>query len=201
MTRSQKIITERKNKGLTQEELADLAGVTVRTIQRIESGDNIPRSFTLKAIAKALRLPFDELNIAAEPEKSNTASLYLTTEETAHFLKILCLSCFSYLVIPYVHFLIPIYILKRNNPKDQKAVLFARKVIRKQVSWIIGTILVFLIVLVYNFVQALYLNKEYPVSYLWPFFLMYFFNALLILKDLKRVSAHNQAPSQLADFQ
>lgn len=57
----QKIVTARKQKGLTQEQLADLVNVTVRTIQRIENGGSTPRAYTLKTIATALGLNFEEL--------------------------------------------------------------------------------------------------------------------------------------------
>ncbi|MBC8155587.1 MAG: helix-turn-helix transcriptional regulator [Bacteroidetes bacterium] len=50
-----KLIAEkRKEKGLTQEELAERACVTIRTIQRLENGENTPRSHTLKAVVDAL---------------------------------------------------------------------------------------------------------------------------------------------------
>lgn len=49
-----KLIEERKAKGLTQEELALKCNVTVRTIQRIESGQVEPRTHTIKAISEIL---------------------------------------------------------------------------------------------------------------------------------------------------
>lgn len=54
-----KIIKElRVNKGMTQEELAEKTEVSVRTIQRIESGEVDPRAYTLQMIAKALDVDF-----------------------------------------------------------------------------------------------------------------------------------------------
>src|SRR5690554_5262090 len=50
----QKILELRKQKGLTQEELVDMCNINVRTIQRIEAGEVMPRSFTLKTILNAL---------------------------------------------------------------------------------------------------------------------------------------------------
>ena len=41
-----KIQELRKQKGMTQEDLADKTGLSVRTIQRIESGEVDPRSYT-----------------------------------------------------------------------------------------------------------------------------------------------------------
>jgi transcriptional regulator with XRE-family HTH domain len=44
----------RKAKGFTQEELAEKCNINVRTLQRIESGDVTPRSYTAKVIFAAL---------------------------------------------------------------------------------------------------------------------------------------------------
>jgi transcriptional regulator with XRE-family HTH domain len=46
-----KILREQKN--LTQTELAEKSGLSLRTIQRIESGQSL-KGFTLKAIAQTL---------------------------------------------------------------------------------------------------------------------------------------------------
>jgi len=50
----------RKAKGLTQEELVGRCNLSVRTLQRIESGEVIPRSFTLKSIFRELDYQEDE---------------------------------------------------------------------------------------------------------------------------------------------
>ncbi len=44
----------RKAKGLTQEELVDKCNISVRTLQRIETGEVTPRSYTIKTILAAL---------------------------------------------------------------------------------------------------------------------------------------------------
>jgi len=49
-----KIQELRKLKGLTQEELVERCNINVRTIQRIESGEVSPRSFTIKTILEVL---------------------------------------------------------------------------------------------------------------------------------------------------
>ncbi len=49
-----KIIELRKAKGLTQEELVEKCNLSVRTLQRVESGEVMPRSYTIKVIFTAL---------------------------------------------------------------------------------------------------------------------------------------------------
>ena len=55
-----KLIEVRKAKGLTQEEVAEKCKITVRTIQRIESGLVTPRAFTIKVICETLGFDFFE---------------------------------------------------------------------------------------------------------------------------------------------
>lgn len=61
-----KIIELRKAKGLTQEELVEKCNLSVRTLQRIESGEVTPRSYTLKIIFSAL-----DYNFYDSPESSH----------------------------------------------------------------------------------------------------------------------------------
>ena len=78
-TAAAKIIHYRKLKGMTQETLAELTGVNIRSIQRIEAGDVNPRLFTLKAIADILEVNLEEL--LPEPtqhELNQLAAFHLT---------------------------------------------------------------------------------------------------------------------------
>ncbi|MEJ0029194.1 MAG: helix-turn-helix transcriptional regulator [Bacteroidota bacterium] len=54
MTTGARISILRKAKGLSQESLAEITKISLRTIQRIESDSTTPRPYTLKAIATAL---------------------------------------------------------------------------------------------------------------------------------------------------
>lgn len=54
-----KILELRKSKGLTQEQLAERSKVNLRTIQRIENGENEPRGNTLHLICNALEVNND----------------------------------------------------------------------------------------------------------------------------------------------
>jgi len=53
-----KIADLRRAKGFTQEELVEKCNLSVRTLQRIESGEVSPRSYTLKVIFAALDYDF-----------------------------------------------------------------------------------------------------------------------------------------------
>ncbi|WP_316818029.1 helix-turn-helix domain-containing protein [Pedobacter nyackensis] len=186
-----RIALARKRTGLTQEQLADLTNVTVRTIQRIESGKTIPRIFTIKSIATALGITFDELANDLQNDDSLNATSFIENnfdiENEKHFLKILCLSCFSYLVIPLVHFLVPIFLLKKSGKHHTKTIAFGRSVISQQIYWMIMLCLSLLFTLAYNFIVVIYFKEFYLLHYLWTFFVMYLLNIFLIVVNLWRI--------------
>ncbi|WP_162817956.1 helix-turn-helix domain-containing protein [Niabella yanshanensis] len=188
---SKKIVLARKKQGLTQEELASLAHVTVRTIQRIESGESVPRAFTIKALARALETNFEELANEMGPEglgnQPDLSPIGNDPGNEKHFLQTLCLSCFSYLVIPFVHFLIPVYLLRKQAHSHPETVAMARAIIRQQIYWIIVLHALMLLTLGYNLIMAAYFNKAYLISYLVPFFAMYLANAFMIIATFRRV--------------
>ena len=57
-----KITELRQQKGLTQEKLAEYCDVSARTIQRIESGEVEPRSFTCNSLSNILEFDFGKEN-------------------------------------------------------------------------------------------------------------------------------------------
>jgi XRE family transcriptional regulator, regulator of sulfur utilization len=182
----QKILQLRKAKGITQEELAEDTRVSIRTIQRIESGESIPRPYTLKRIAEVLDVSYEELNAAelslTDPIEIQKESQFLDVSETQYFLRLLCFSCFAYIILPYFYFLLPMFLLKRKANLNKTAKAFSKKVILTQIYWLIALPFIFLLVLFFNFIQAKYFNKAYIIHYFWPFILMYCLNVMIILR-------------------
>jgi uncharacterized Tic20 family protein len=61
-----KVSELRKEKGLTQEQLAEICEVTPRTIQRIESGEVEPRAFTRNSLSNMLEFDLGQNDISNE---------------------------------------------------------------------------------------------------------------------------------------
>ena len=177
------IATARKLKGFTQQELADHTHITVRTIQRIEADANTPQSHTLKAIARVLDLDYESLVTNNTPPVSATEPASLR-----HTLTLFNVSCFFFLVIPWVHYLIPGYLLRKKMQLSQDALVFSQKIIRQQIYWVVGLHLAMLSVFAFNYIIVNV--KGYPqyfISYLVPFFLMYLLNTLLLLLNHRQI--------------
>jgi len=120
----------REQQNLTQEELSDKSGISVRTIQRIESGTT-PKGHTLKTLSGALGISQNELrNNEKEIPVEN-----LETDSSINFQKIkfINLSSLLFVVVPPLNILFPLllsHILKQRN-------LLTKQIISLQILWTI----------------------------------------------------------------
>ncbi|MBC5837496.1 helix-turn-helix domain-containing protein [Flavobacterium muglaense] len=57
---AKKIFETRKSRGLSQEDLAELSKVNLRTIQRIENNENEPRGKTLNLVCNAIEIHIED---------------------------------------------------------------------------------------------------------------------------------------------
>lgn len=186
----QKLQSARKQKGLTQEELAERAGVTARTIQRIESGETVPRAFTLKALAAALDLPEDSFIAQDLPPQKPAVGLKNNEVPSAlpgadpgavrYFLQLHLLSCFAYLVVPLVPFLVPYFFLKRRPGLPPKARELGRGTVKGQLCWSIAVGIALLGVAGWNIFRVSRGHREDAVNLVWPLLLLYAANAVWI---------------------
>jgi transcriptional regulator with XRE-family HTH domain len=98
----------RQKKGLTQEDLAAKTDISIRTIQRIESGEVDPRAYTLQSIAAALEVDFEIL------VSSGTETDKALDKESSRWLPLLHLSGLLLLIIPPII----LWIWKRDEVRN-----------------------------------------------------------------------------------
>lgn len=67
------IRARRTQKGLTQTELSEKTGISLRSIQRIEKGEVTPRSFTVNALAAVLEFRPEKMREVRSSETSGKA--------------------------------------------------------------------------------------------------------------------------------
>lgn len=116
------IKSARKIKGLSQEALAELAQVNIRTIQRIENNQTEPRGETLNLVCKALDL--------------TTEDLYDFGKVEDHSYKIyLYLSILSFLIIPLGNILLPLILWLNKREKIVGLKQLGSKVLKFQIIW------------------------------------------------------------------
>ena len=130
-----KLLALRQKLNLTQEELFEKTGISVRTIQRIEAGTR-PKGYTLKALAKGLGISEEELI-----EKEET----IDTEDIK-WLKLINLSALPFMFVPPLNIAAPLlimYLKKQFTP-------VARKVVTIQLVWTLIGVVLFLIPVILN---------------------------------------------------
>jgi transcriptional regulator with XRE-family HTH domain len=148
----------RKSKGFSQEVLAEQSGVSLRTIQRVEQGETVPRGHTVQALAAALEVTLDDLRLATPPTTPQPAPqpdpavtvLPLAPAPPAlrvdpHFLQLLNLSALSLLVLPVLNLVVP-WLLWRSRRHDTAHVAeLGRRVLGFQALWQVGCFFAFLL--------------------------------------------------------
>lgn len=129
-----KAIREQKN--LTQEELSERSKISVRTIQRIESGTE-PKGHTLRVLAQVLEIEESELlHTRVQSINENTGGEETDEEEKEpqinySYIKIINLSSLIFTLLPPLNIFVPLmlmFTLKQNNS-------LARQIISVQMIW------------------------------------------------------------------
>lgn len=121
---SRKIKELRNRKGYSQEQLSEKAGLSLRTIQRIENGETEPRGDSLKRLADVFDVLPDEITD-------------WTIQENKGFLITLNLSALSFIILPPLGILIPlaIWISKKDRIKGINDI--AKSLLNFQITWTI----------------------------------------------------------------
>lgn len=114
----------RESKNLTQAELAEKSGLSLRTIQRIEAG-SIPKGFTLRSLVNALEIGPENLFVNEEQ------SIVLNRA------KLINISALSFLILPFGNIIIPAILTYKT--KDPKAKELGKNILSVQLIWTVAT--------------------------------------------------------------
>lgn len=115
----------REEKGYTQKDLASKTGLSLRTIQRLESSNKVPKGYSLTALAEEFEMDTNDLQEKFVQVKRSRESEITT-------LKIINFSILSFLGIPFGNVIFPI-VLWRNNRDSEFVDDIARRIVNFQV--------------------------------------------------------------------
>lgn len=180
-----KLIREEQN--LTQEELSEKSGISVRTIQRIESGIT-PKGYTLKALSNALKISGKELLNEAPPiqlsEKETISISVKQNEIDFSKIKLINLSSIIFVVLPPLNILAPLILscaLKQKND-------LTKKIVSLQILWTILAPIIFMLGIL------LKLGHSFTIVLL---MLIVLSNVFLILRNLVEIDRNKKLRYQL----
>jgi len=120
-----KIKEFRNQKGWTQSELAERAGLSLRTIQRIESGQSILKGHTLQVLSKV---------IGINPAEFFETDGSLISEEQIERLKFINLSALAIVIIPFGNIIFP-FIVWRRGKEDPVLNRTVKYILNFQIIW------------------------------------------------------------------
>tara|TARA_R110000744_G_C19181183_1_gene542753 strand:+ start:161 stop:763 length:603 start_codon:yes stop_codon:yes gene_type:complete len=175
-----KIKDLRNRKGFSQEQLSEESKLSLRTIQRIEKGESIPRGDTLIKLTQALGVTPDDL-------------LEWTDIEDKGYLTLLNLSAVSILIQPLLGIIIPLvmWILKREKIKlvDDTG----RKLISFQITW---TLILYVILIIAS--EGVFIPFNFNLLNSFPILItkfsiiglvilfLYLYNVVLIILNIRK---------------
>ena len=118
----ERIKTYRINKGYSQEKLAELAGVNLRTIQRIESGETDPRGDTIIRLAEALGTTPGNL-------------IDFKLMEDTGYLNVMNLSALLFLLFPLLSIIVPLIMWITKKDQISHADTIGKEILNFQITW------------------------------------------------------------------
>ncbi|SHK52207.1 protein of unknown function [Epilithonimonas mollis] len=143
----------REKQNLTQEELAEKSGLSVRTIQRIEAGTE-PKGYTLKTLASTLQITENDLLISDHPIEESMMEVHILEEparlkennptENFTLIKIINLSSLPLCWFPVANFLPPLLIMLISKQKNE----IIRQIISLQIILAIIAPVIFMLVVI-----------------------------------------------------
>lgn len=165
-----KIRDFREQKGWTQTDLADKTGLSLRTIQRVESGQSYPKGHTLKVLSK-----FVGENLS---QSSNSE----IKDEHIEELKLINLTALVVILIPFGNIIFP-YLRWRKRRKEQIINQIGKYILNFQIIW---TLVLSLLLLISPFIQH---SLQLPFSLIIVILILsYCFNIWMIFKFSKWIS-------------
>ena len=175
-----KIKDLRTRKGFSQENLSEESKLSLRTIQRIEKGESVPRGDTLIKLTQALGVTPDDF-------------LEWTDIEDKGYLTLMNLSALSILIQPFLGIIIPLvmWILKREKIKLVNDT--GKKLISFQISWTLVLYIVLIIASKGSFIPINFnainsipiLITDFSIFAL-LIILLYLYNLILIIINVRK---------------
>ena len=166
------LLEHREKLNLTQEELATKSGISVRTIQRIESGVK-PKGYTLESLCKALGISKEDLlkeNI--KPEKINK-----------QLIKYINLSSIVLLIVPFGSIIMPLIFMRWK--KEFNTV--TKQIVSIQILWTLSFIVVTILVALLS--KWLSFSKEIIPLVMLTFIII---NLYIIIRNTAEIEKNNK---------
>jgi len=170
-----KIKTLRTSKGLSQEELAQQAGISLRTVQRIENDEAEPRGDTLIRLAAVLNVKPEELAEVEKPEPGDKK-----------YIALLNLSALAFIAFPLLGVLVPFMLWSFNKSKMKNIDEAGKKLLNFQISWCIAVLLVTIGTIAVGIINTGNIGIDLLSTVVFGLYGMYILNFVFVISNTVR---------------
>ena len=159
--------------GFSQEELANKTQLSLRTIQRIENGETVPRGDSLQRISKALNFKIADLsNPILKEEKGILLLLYI--------------SALAFLIFPLLGVIFPLILWQLFKDKINHVETEGKGILKAQIYWISVLFIVYLYIFcskIFHFTLGLPANFNYKAVIIG----LYMYNLIIVLFSIIQI--------------
>lgn len=164
----------REQEGYTQNDLASKTGLSLRTIQRLENTNKVPKGFTLSTLA-------EEFNMTPSALQAKFINTKRSRDSEITTIRIINLSALSFLGIPFGNLILPLLLWRRNRD-SQLVDDVGRRIVNFQILF---TLILSLLLILLPFTVA----KLFPgiPLILISALLAYLFNIVVIIRTAIKI--------------
>ncbi|WP_115463072.1 DUF4870 domain-containing protein [Winogradskyella aurantiaca] len=168
----------REKAGYTQSDLANKTGLSLRTIQRLEASNKVPKGFSLNALAKEFEMEPSSLQALYQQVKQSQDSEITT-------IRIINLSILSFLGIPFGNLIFPFLIWQRNRELELVNTV-GRRIVNFQILFSLSLSLLLIL-------SPFTISRWFPgiPVMLLVFALAYAFNILIVIRTGLKIQRQN----------
>lgn len=169
----EKLVAQRKLQGLSQDKLAEKAGINIRTLQRIEKSEVKPQPYTVGCLASSLGVTVEDL--------STTAPVAAPDEISPRQLSILHFAALAGCVFPLGNILAPLFLWLYKKQASLTWNQHAQQIINFQLSWLLYLFVLF--GLYFTIEQLAFIIFLIPVIAIIPVILLPVYSGTLVIKN------------------
>jgi transcriptional regulator with XRE-family HTH domain len=184
----QSLKEHREGQCLTQQELADKSGVSMRTIQRIEKNLSSGSPYVIKSLCTALGIGISSLEISKSGEVEENEKVALNFEgiseagDHTKTVKQLNLCSLAVVIFPFLNLIAPLIFFYINHEK-LKNVSNTLKILDFQIIWTLVT--AFLVIIFKSF---FYIELGGFPMFIWIYFICILFNIVIVLRSASQLN-------------
>ena len=193
------LIKFREQQNLTQEELAEKSGLSVRTIQRIEAGIR-PKGYTLKMLARVLEINEEDLTQKTTEQNISNSKIPRTEVEAliqntvehkisdTLLLKLINISSLPFTLLPPLNVIVPLSIALYKKEKHP----IVKQIISVQIIW---TIIAFIIFMLGVFIKKWFALNNWFITLIMIGLILC--NLCIIIRNAIALSKHSKLSNRL----